>query len=88
MPTRTKAKRLSTIWTQHLKGQAQRKALEEVLRNQLHLQVIDRLKQIIDLKLESLTTNLDYSNPAWAFDQASRNGSEKTLKEIKDLITV
>ena len=51
---------------------------------------IKRLKEIIDEGIRELeaTRSDDYESASWAYKQADMNGARRTLRKIKDLITI
>lgn len=77
---------LSKEWTDK-KAQGQKADFEKYILNSG--QLLDRLTEMIDRRLESLQSEEDkddFSSPAWAMQQASRQGRRKALNEIKRLL--
>lgn len=88
----TSVKGLPVAWTSHLKDQDKRKKFEEHVRNAVHSAAWERLKELIDQKIEAtgkLPTKLaEYDNPAWAYKQAHLAGYVSALNFVYDLINI
>lgn len=84
-------KRVSSVWSSHLRDEASKKRFEESLKYVLASEVVRRLQEILDREMESLDRSDfnpdEYSNPSWAFAQAHNNGRRAQLKWMKDLLS-
>ena len=47
---------------------------------------LDRLKEILEPMLKGVQPANDYDKPSWAFKQADRNGFNRALTDVLDLI--
>lgn len=50
--------------------------------------VLERLAQILQEKQTEVVLSTDYDNPSWAYKQADRNGYDRALTEVINLINV
>ena len=50
--------------------------------------VLERLKEILEAKQTEVVLSTDYDNPSWAYKQADRNGYDRALTEVINLITM
>jgi len=50
--------------------------------------VLERLEQILQEKKTEVVLSTDYDNPSWAFRQADRNGYDRALTEVINLINM
>lgn len=78
-------KRLSTVW---LAGTP--KELHDKLTGQVNVvledKVIDRLRQILQEKIETKETIFDYSIPNWPYRQAHNNGYVEAMNEVLTIL--
>lgn len=74
---------MRTTWTKHLKDEKQRKNFENLVRNSTDIR--NRLAQIIKEK-QRIANHSDFTNPAWAYEQAKDLGYNMALKELLDLV--
>lgn len=78
-----------SAWTDHLKTDEEKQQFKnQVLGSK---QVFKRLQELInriedDLNNAELDTRI-YDNPNWEYRQADMNGSRRTLRTIRKLIT-
>lgn len=49
---------------------------------------LERLTKVLRSKLPEKILAVDYENPSWAYKQADRNGYERAIKEVLDLIDI
>ena len=50
--------------------------------------VLERLQQILEAKKTEVVLSTDYDNPSWAYKQADRNGYDRALTEVINLINM
>lgn len=50
--------------------------------------VLERLQQILEDKKTEVVLSTDYDNPSWAYKQADRNGYDRALTEVINLINM
>ena len=50
--------------------------------------VLERLQQILEDKQTEVVLSTDYDNPSWAYKQADRNGYDRALTEVINLINM
>ena len=50
--------------------------------------VLERLHQILEDKKTEVVLSTDYDNPSWAYKQADRNGYDRALTEVINLINM
>lgn len=74
---------MNSIWTKGLHGEAKDKRKSEVLS---YRKAFEDLKAILEEHYEDGVP--DYDNPSWAYAQADRNGANRKLKQIINLITI
>ena len=80
---------LPVQWTAHLDGE-EKEDFEKYVRNSSSL--LERLADIIDKKIdatERMSMDKDlYKSPSWAYMQADANATVRTLRDIRNLITL
>lgn len=76
---------MKTIWFMDL-SQDQR----EVFKRQLSSSkdVLEKLKEIIENKRKETILSEDYESPSWAYKQADRNGYNRALTEILNILNI
>lgn len=72
-------------WFNHLPKDQQEGFKKQVLSAR---DVLERLEQILHEKKTEVVLSTDYDNPSWAYKQADRNGYERALTEVINLINV
>jgi archaellum component FlaC len=50
--------------------------------------VLERLQQILEDKRTEVVLSTDYDNPSWAYKQADRNGYDRALTEVINLVNM
>lgn len=50
--------------------------------------VLERLTEILEAKKTEVVLSTDYDNPSWAYKQADRNGYDRALTEVINLLTL
>lgn len=48
--------------------------------------VLEKLELIIQGKMKEVTLSEDYDNPSWAYKQADRNGYNRALTEVLNIL--
>jgi hypothetical protein len=49
---------------------------------------LDRLKDVLEPMLKEIAPAADYDSPSWAYKQADRNGYNRALTTVLDLINL
>jgi hypothetical protein len=50
--------------------------------------VLDKLEDIVKSRLKDIVVTEDYDSPSWAFKQADRNGYNRALMEIINILNL
>jgi len=50
--------------------------------------VLEKLEQIVKHKIKEIVVSDDYDSPSWAFKQADRNGYNRALTEIINILNL
>jgi hypothetical protein len=48
--------------------------------------VLDKLEQIVNSRMKEIVVANDYDSPSWAYKQADRNGYNRALTEIINIL--
>ena len=48
--------------------------------------VLEKLEEIVKTKMKEVVLSEDYDNPSWAYKQADRNGSNRALTEVLNIL--
>jgi hypothetical protein len=48
--------------------------------------VLEKLEKIVKDKIKEVVLTEDYDNPSWAFKQADRNGYNRALTEVLNIL--
>lgn len=74
---------MKTIWFMDLPKTEQDGFKKEVksARN-----VLEKLEQIVQSKIKEIVVLEDYDSPSWAYKQADRNGYNRALTEIINIL--
>jgi hypothetical protein len=48
--------------------------------------VLDKLEQIVQNRIKEIVITNDYDSPSWAYKQADRNGYNRALTEIINIL--
>lgn len=48
--------------------------------------VLEKLELIVQGKMKEVTLSEDYDNPSWAYKQADRNGYNRALTEVLNIL--
>ena len=74
---------MKTIWFMDLPKDEQEGFKREVKSAK---NVLDKLEQIVNSKIKEIVINTDYDSPSWAYKQADRNGYNRALTEIINIL--
>ena len=76
---------MKTTWFTHLPKDQQEGFKKQVLSSR---DVLERLQKIMEDKKTEVVLSTDYDNPSWAYKQADRNGYDRALTEVINLLTM
>jgi len=76
---------MKTTWFINLPKDQQEGFKKQVLSSK---DVLERLRQILEDKQTEVVLSTDYDNPSWAYKQADRNGYDRALTEVINLVTM
>lgn len=76
---------MKTTWFTHLPKDQQEGFKKQVLSSR---DVLERLQKIMEDKKTEVVLSTDYENPSWAYKQADRNGYDRALTEVINLLTM
>jgi hypothetical protein len=48
--------------------------------------VLEKLEEIVKTKMKEVILSEDYDNPSWAYKQADRNGYNRALTEVLNIL--
>lgn len=48
--------------------------------------VLEKLEEIVKSKMKDIILSEDYDNPSWAYKQADRNGYNRALTEVLNIL--
>lgn len=74
---------MKTIWFMDLPKDEQEGFKREVKSAK---NVLDKLEQIVQNKIKEIVITNDYDSPSWAYKQADRNGYNRALIEIINIL--
>ena len=74
---------MKTIWFMDLPKDEQDGFKREVKSAK---NVLDKLEQIVQNKIKEIVITNDYDSPSWAYKQADRNGYNRALTEIINIL--
>ena len=77
---------MKAAWFKDCKSKKQKEAVSQVLQS--NRESLDRLKEILEPMLKDTTTAADYDSPSWAYKQADRNGFNRAVTTVLDLINL
>jgi hypothetical protein len=76
---------MKTIWFMDLPKDEQEGFKKEVKSAK---NVLDKLEDIVRSRLKDIVVTEDYDSPSWAFKQADRNGYNRALMEIINILNL
>lgn len=74
---------MKTIWFMDLPKDEQEGFKREVKSAK---NVLDKLEQIVQNRIKQIVITDDYDSPSWAYKQADRNGYNRALTEIINIL--
>jgi hypothetical protein len=77
---------MKAAWFKDCKTKKEKEAVAQALRSQR--EGLDRLKEILEPMLKDTTPAADYDSPSWAYKQADRNGFNRAVTTVLDLINL
>jgi hypothetical protein len=77
---------MKAAWFQKCKTKEDKEALKKLVMSQRD--TLDRLKEILEPMLKDTTPSTDYDSPSWAYKQADRNGFNRALTTVLDMINL
>ena len=77
---------MKAAWFKDCKSKKQKEAVAQVLQS--NRESLDRLKEILEPMLKDTTPAADYDSPSWAYKQAERNGFNRAVTTVLDLINL
>jgi len=77
---------VKAAWFKDCKSKKQKEAVAQVLQS--NRESLDRLKEILEPMLKDTTPAADYDSPSWAYKQADRNGFNRAVTTVLDLINL
>lgn len=77
---------MKAAWFRECKTKKDKEAVGQVLHS--NRESLDRLKEILEPMLKDTTPAADYDSPSWAYKQADRNGFNRAVTTVLDLINL
>jgi len=77
---------MKAAWFKDCKSKKQKEAVAQTLQS--NRESLDRLKEILEPMLKDTTPAADYDSPSWAYKQADRNGFNRAVTTVLDLINL
>lgn len=79
---------LSVLWTKHLKDEEERKKFKDYVLTSNG--VLNRLETILKDKMEmrEVFKEEDFKSNSWAYEAADRNGYNRALIEVLNIISI
>lgn len=77
---------MKAAWFKECKSKKQKESVAQVLQS--NRESLDRLKEILEPMLKDTTPAADYDSPSWAYKQADRNGFNRAVTTVLDLINL
>lgn len=74
---------MKTIWFMDLPKDQQEGFKKQVSSSK---DVLEKLENILKTKIKEVTLSEDYDNPSWAYKQADRNGYNRALTEVLNIL--
>mgnify|MGYP003649123554 FL=1 len=77
---------MKAAWFKECKTKKEKEAVSQSLHS--NREGLDRLKGILEPMLKDTTPAADYDSPSWAYKQADRNGFNRAVTTVLDLINL
>lgn len=77
---------MKAAWFKECKTKKEKEAVSQSLHS--NREGLDRLKEILEPMLKDTTPAADYDSPSWAYKQADRNGFNRAVTTVLDLINL
>jgi|TARA_R110000744_G_scaffold160193_1_gene276491 hypothetical protein len=77
---------MKTAWFKGCKTKKDKESVTQVLQS--NRESLDRLKEILEPLLKDSNPASDYDSPSWAYKQADRNGFNRAVTTVLDLINL
>ena len=77
---------MKSSWFQKCKTQKDKASVKQAILSQR--EPLDRLKEIIEPMLKDTVPSSDYDCPSWAYKQADRNGYNRALTTVLEMVTL
>lgn len=79
---------MKTTWFKHLKTEEEKDKFKNSVK--ASYDVLERLQEILGDKIEVKlnTSDSDYNQASWAYQQADANGYVRALREVTSLLTL
>jgi len=77
---------MKAAWFRNCKTKQDKEAVAQKVMAQR--ESLDRLKEILEPMLKDTTPAADYDSPSWAYKQADRNGFNRAVTTVLDLINL
>ena len=74
---------MKTIWFMDLPKDQQEGFKKQISSSK---DVLEKLEKIIKDKIKEVVLTEDYDNPSWAYKQADRNGYNRALTEVLNIL--
>ena len=74
---------MKTIWFMDLPKDQQDSFKKQVSSAK---DVLEKLEEIVKTKMKEVVLSEDYNNPSWAYKQADRNGYNRALTEVLNIL--
>ena len=74
---------MKTIWFMDLPKDEQEGFKKQINSSK---DVLEKLEKIINDKIKDVVLADDYDNPSWAYKQADRNGYNRALTEVLNIL--
>jgi hypothetical protein len=74
---------MKTIWFMDLPKDQQEGFKKQVSSAK---DVLEKLEEIVKHKMKEVVLSEDYDNPSWAYKQADRNGYNRALTEVLNIL--
>lgn len=77
---------MKSVWFNKCKTKEDKDSVKQSIMSQR--EPLDRLKEILEPMLKEVQPAADYDNPSWAYKQADRNGYNRALTTVLEMINL